>query len=153
MKIFEGLSNSKIMVFNTKKLSNIGVGPDATAQGRKEPMRVEGAADLADLCRQRPVFAGEHVNADIYQDIRCNAFVQIRFFCSVFVLCGICSVLILERGSRYFNPVNIKHQQSINIIPQTAQERVAYYDHRHRGDIQNKFSPTGSADGKTFLSY
>jgi hypothetical protein len=27
MKIFEGLSNSKNMVFNVKKLLNIGLGP------------------------------------------------------------------------------------------------------------------------------
>ncbi len=32
-------------------------------------MRAEQAADLADLRHQRPVFAGEHVNADIYQEL------------------------------------------------------------------------------------
>jgi hypothetical protein len=38
MKIFEGLSNSKNMVFNVKKLLNIGLG---LALRRKEPMRAE----------------------------------------------------------------------------------------------------------------
>jgi hypothetical protein len=49
-----------------------------------------------------------------------QCFVRIRFFCSVFILFSKCSVLILEMCSRYFDPVNINHQQSINIIHQTA---------------------------------
>jgi hypothetical protein len=52
MKIFEGLSNIKNMVFNVKKLLNIGLG---LALWRKEPMRAEWAADLADLRHRRPV--------------------------------------------------------------------------------------------------
>ncbi len=66
MKIFKGLSNSKNMIFNVKKLLNIGLG---LALRRKEPMRAECAADLADLRRRRPVFAGERVNADISQEL------------------------------------------------------------------------------------
>jgi hypothetical protein len=53
----------------TEKLLNVGGGPDATAKRRKEQMRAEWAADLADLRRWRPVFAGERVNADISQEL------------------------------------------------------------------------------------
>jgi hypothetical protein len=56
------------MVFNVKKLERWS-GPDAMAERRKEPMQVEWAADLADLRRRRPVFAGERVNADISQEL------------------------------------------------------------------------------------
>jgi hypothetical protein len=45
---------------------------------------------------------------------------SIQFFSSVLVLFGKCSDLILEMCSRYFDPINIKHQQSINIIHQKA---------------------------------
>ncbi len=45
---------------------------------------------------------------------------SIQLFCSVFVLFSKCSALILEMCSRYFDPVNNNHQQSINIVHQTA---------------------------------
>jgi hypothetical protein len=40
MKIFEGLSNSKKMVFNVKKLLNVGVGLTLRRKD-KEPIRAE----------------------------------------------------------------------------------------------------------------
>ncbi len=39
-----------------------------------------------------------------------SAYCSIQFFSSVFILFGICSVLILEMCSRYFDHVSIKHQ-------------------------------------------
>ncbi len=51
-----------------------------------------------------------------FEFIQCS----IRFYCSVVILFGKYSVLILEMCSRYFDPVNNNHLQSINIIHQTA---------------------------------
>jgi hypothetical protein len=64
IKIFEGLSNSKNMVFNVKKLLNVGL---SLTLRRKEPMRAEWAPDLADLRHRRPVFASEREKTDISQ--------------------------------------------------------------------------------------
>jgi hypothetical protein len=52
--------------------------------------------------------------------IQCSFYCSIRFFYSVVVLFGKCLILILEMCSRYFDPVNIKHQQPVNITHQTA---------------------------------
>ncbi len=72
-------------------------------------------------------------------------------------LLGKCSVLILEMCSIYFDPVNNNHQQSINIIHQTApsfvlvQEGVAYYNHRHRMRYMEPIFSIGLADGESIL--
>jgi hypothetical protein len=75
MKISEGLSNSKNMIFNMKKLLNVGV--DLTLRqrgkkkqgGRKEATQAEWAADIVDFGCQWPVFTGERLNADVYQQL------------------------------------------------------------------------------------
>ncbi len=97
----------------------------------------------------------------------CSTFVQcfipfsiqcsIQFFCSVLVLFIKCSVLILEMCSRYFDPVNINHLQSINITHQTApssvlvSKRVAFYNHQHRTGYKEPIFSIGLADGETIL--
>jgi hypothetical protein len=39
------------------------------AKGQKEAMQAEWVADLTDLCCRWQAFSGEHVNADIYQEL------------------------------------------------------------------------------------
>jgi hypothetical protein len=56
--------------------------------------------------------------------------------------------------SRYFDPINNNHLQSINIIHQTAPS-LSYYRSEWpitiidiEGDILNQYSPIGLADGE-----
>jgi hypothetical protein len=66
IKIFEGLSNNKNMVFNVKKLLSVGVGLMLRQKGGKNQCKRN---EPADLCRQWLVFASTSVNADIYQEL------------------------------------------------------------------------------------
>ncbi len=68
MKIFEGLSNTKNMVFNVKKLQDNDM--DLTIQkGMEKSAPSRRAADVVDLGRQWSVVAGERVNANVYQEL------------------------------------------------------------------------------------
>jgi hypothetical protein len=57
------------MVFNVKKLLNDGMNLMLSCGGGNKRFPVEWAADISDLGSQRPVFAGEYLNADVYQEL------------------------------------------------------------------------------------
>jgi tRNA A58 N-methylase Trm61 len=67
MKIFEDLSDSKNMIFNVKKLLNVGVG--LTLYGEKvERTDARGTSGRSSgFTLPKRVFTGERVNADICQ--------------------------------------------------------------------------------------
>ncbi len=64
MKISESLSKSKYMVFNIKKLLNVGVDLILRRKGEKKWYSAEWVADFADLGCRWWVFASERVNND-----------------------------------------------------------------------------------------